>query len=116
MIIRGGNAVFAHELFRKGFAALNHRGLRGRSEYRQAACFKLIDDPGDERGFRADHRQVDARLLREMTQSIHIRGRYIDTTGRLRNTRIAGRAKDFADQGALRQLPYEGMLAPTRAD
>ena len=102
------------DLFAKKFATLQLCGLCRGAKDAQARCRKHINDPGYERRFWADDRQINGSTLRQRHQR-----RNIITSQRhiFGNRSCAGIARRHQHLGAVaNQLPSNRVLAPTGAD
>ena len=75
---------------------------------------ELVRSAGDERRFRPDDREVDARSAGEVDERLHVLAQP-GGSGRAGDPGLPGAAWSSPGSG-LRQRPDEGVLAPARAD
>src|SRR5262249_46298141 len=108
------SALFEQALGER-LAALETRARGVRTEGAKPAPFESIDQAESERQLRPYHRQVDRILRRESTNSLDVVSSESDTSSDLGDAAVAGRAVEFADMGALADLPAERVLAPPAA-
>ena len=67
-----GDVIFGHELLGELLAALDAGRGECVAEYLQSGGAELVDNSGCQRGFGADHGQVDSVLLGEFLQRGHV--------------------------------------------
>ena len=102
----------AQKFLGEGFGAFELRGRAPRAEAFQAGLLEFIDDADDERGFRADDRQINMLGARERNESGDVfRGDFdISNLGLVRGAGIAGGNQNFGDARRRRRISR-----PTRA-
>ena len=115
LVARGRNAMALHERFGKILGAFELRRPLRRAEYPEARRLECIDYAGGQRRFRADHRQRDRLLARELDEFGVIGN--IDVLDAVfeRSAGIARRDIHFGYARRLRELPRQCMLATAAA-
>ena len=115
-IMRGGNVMALHELFRETLAGLQLRGsLRG-TEYAVSVSSKFIDDTQLQRQLRADHSEIRLDALRQGQQRINTLDVSRQTFSVGRRSGVAGCAIKLRNTRRLAQFPNQRMLASTTSD
>ena len=71
-IVRGRHVMPLHEVLSEGLAGLELCGSPGRAEYQPAFGGEPVGQPAAERGFRADHGQVDPFALDQPNHGIGV--------------------------------------------
>ncbi len=114
--LRRRNAVALHELLGERLAAFDLGRLPARPEDAQPAQAELIHDAERQRQLGADDGQVDLEGAGEIGQLLDLVGGDRNRVRELRRAGIAGRAVELVEQGALPELPADGVLAPAASD
>ena len=116
LAVGGGRDVsFLHEFLGERLAAFEQSALPGRAD--QANVLQAvvgaeeIDDPFDQRCFRADYDQVDAFFERKGGDRREIGERQVDVLAGLPGTRIARGDEQLFAERALPDLPGKGVFA-----
>ena len=123
----GGHANAFHQLFGEGLAAFELRRCCGRTEGLETVCLEAVDDAAGQGIVGADDGQADVALFGEGDQAVDFGAELIalgygridadvDQFGQIRHAGVAGGDVEFVDARALRQLPHQGVFAPSLAD
>lgn len=91
-------------------------GFLGRAKDLQAACAEDVDHAGSERRFRADHREMDLLLLREVGQFLRIGDVDVGQFVFVRRAGVARCNVDFLQTGRLGEMPRQRMFATAGTD
>ena len=113
---RRGDAVFGAEILGEAFGAFELGGGARRTEHLDAGRFEIVGEPGDERRLGPDHHQADVLLPAEADHRRMIRQVERHAVGDRFDPRIARRAVEPVEQGALPELPGERVLAASPSD
>ncbi len=113
--VSGGRDLRTHaELLGKGLRGFDCRGRSTRTEGRNPFGFERIDEPQDERRFRADHDEIDPLAAAEPDQPLDVGRADRDAFGFIGDPGIAGGAEQTIDQWRRRDRPGERVLATPR--
>ncbi len=85
-----------------------------RAEYRDVRCAAGIGDPGDQRGFGADHDQIDVLRAGKRDHCLRILDRARNAIRPARDPGIAGRRDQLVAAWRLRKTPRQRIFTPTR--
>ena len=107
----GRNAEFGAERLGKSLGALELRSLLARPERLDAGAVEIVDDPGRERRFRADHDEIDRVALAEIDHRGMVGDIERHAFGFPRDAGIARRAPEFRHQRRGRDLPRQSVFA-----
>ena len=88
-----------HEIFCKGLAAFDGRGILTRAKRTDPNRFQTINQPKRKRIIRCNHDKIRPFFRTEGEDSVQIRGLNGQTLGDLRNSAVAGGAPDFLNTG-----------------
>ena len=115
LIGRGRNVVTRQKIFGKGLGALQFGGGLSRPKDGQTFGFKQVDNPLDQRCFRANQGQGDVVVLSKFSQCFKFTDadRQVFALGFLCGPGIAWCNIDDVNVRVLSQLPGQGMFAAT---
>ena len=112
----GRNAEFGAEILGEALGAFELGRRLGRPEHFDALRFEIVGEPGHQRRLGPDHHEADLLVLAEARDRAVIAHVERHALGDRRDAGIARRAIERVEQGALRELPGERMLASAAAD
>jgi len=106
----------AEQLFAEYFAAFQLGRRLGGAEDPQLGGLEGVHDAVRQRGFWADHGQIDVLGAGELDQPLRITDRDIHILGIRRRSGVAGRDEDPLHTRTLRQLPSQSVFPTAVAD
>ena len=115
LILRGRDAVLAHEVLREDLARLDARGGFRRAERGDARLGERVHHAEREGIVGRDDDVVDRALFRERDHGFDVRGLDGHALGVRRDAAVARRAEDGRDVRALGQFFDDGVLAAAAA-
>ena len=111
--IGGRHAARPHDRLGEELGGLELGRGAPRPKHAQARAEKDVDDPGGQRRFGPDHRQVNLVLARESEQSGDVVGRNVHVVAG--GSGVPGRDVDTLDPRRLKQFPGQSVFAPAIA-
>src|SRR5262249_47961320 len=112
----GRDAGHGHQLLGVELRALQPGGLGTRAKRSDALGLQPVDQPGDQRGLRSDHHEVDVLVTGPSDQAVDVVGVDVETAGLRCDPGVAGGAEHLRTPGGARESAHDGVLAPTSAD
>src|SRR6185369_8846551 len=109
-------ACLRHQLLGVTLRSLEPRRLLTRPEAGDALTLQRVDQPGDQRGLRPDHDQIDRLIARRRGQPFHVLGREVDDLSLLCDTGVPGCAEQLRALWRTTERADDGVLSSASPD